>query len=247
MGRKTDSFRVLSSEEAEAQGRDAADQPRRPPKVATAEHLAFAARFGVQAPVGIVKYQLFDMIWTAVSQPGREVEMISWFVYRVSRELGRGRNFAGIGGPDHPTIVAIAEQLATDDKVVKSARRYRGRDLIWFGVWTTPSGWEASGGSNATIAYKRAAAALRNAAPTTAAGSISLGCDPSPAVVDPPASDVPPSPGPPIEPEHPAEPRAHYTREVHDPAGSLGKVVFWALVAVVAVCILMAIVRSGRH
>ena len=66
-----------------------------------------------------------------------------------------------IDGPDHPVIQDVTAQLVQDDSVLKSIRRYRGSDLIWFGEWTAPNGGVHTGGSNKTIAYKRAAVLLR--------------------------------------------------------------------------------------
>lgn len=69
-----------------------------------------------------------------------------------------------IKDPDAEVIREIARQLVQDEAVVKSIRRYQGRDLVWFGEWTSPDGTVHNGGSNKTIAYKRASSLLREKA-----------------------------------------------------------------------------------
>ncbi len=86
---------------------------------------------------------------------------MSWYVFRVYRELVEGDENAPIKGPDEQIIQEVSEQLENDQSVVKSIRRYKGRDLIWFGEWTALDGRVFTGGSNNTIAYKRTSQLLR--------------------------------------------------------------------------------------
>ncbi len=130
-------------------------------KPSTERHRLFAKQFGVQTTEYIGKRALFNVIKYALSEPGRENELAAWFTYRVYRELVHGAENAKIKGPDNAIIKGIASQLANDPSVVKSIKRYEGRDLIWFGEWTAPNGRVYTGGSNRTIAYKKAAGLLK--------------------------------------------------------------------------------------
>ena len=130
-------------------------------KPADARHLGFADRYGVRYTQYSGKKALYNRIHAALSQPGREEELTAWFVYRVYRELVEGKDNASIEGPDHSAIQDIAAGLVQDESILKSIRRYRGSELIWFGEWTAPDGTVHTGGSNKTIAYRRAAILLR--------------------------------------------------------------------------------------
>jgi hypothetical protein len=141
-------------------------------KSATERHREFAKRFGIEVSRYIGKRDLFDRIQADLIAVGRERELLSWFTYRVYRELVSGADDAPIGGPDDPVIQEIAGQLESDEAVIKSVRRYTGRELIWFGEWTSPDGFVQTGGSNRTAAYKRASSLLRDKAgiPTRSSG-----------------------------------------------------------------------------
>jgi hypothetical protein len=130
-------------------------------KPATERHKSFARMYHVEYTEYVGKKNLFNMIFAALQHPSRTIDMVSWFVYRVYRELVNGADDAPIKGPENPIIKEIAQNMANDSSVVKSIRRYEGSDLIWFGEWTAPSGLFCTGGSNHTIAYKRASSLLR--------------------------------------------------------------------------------------
>lgn len=130
-------------------------------KLATERHRSFAKRYRVECTRFAGKRALFDHIFYALKESGRERELVSWYVFRVYRELVEGAENAPIREPDDPIIQEIAEQLQNDQPVIKSIRRYEGRDLIWFGEWTAPDGRVFTGGSNNTIAYKRTSQLLR--------------------------------------------------------------------------------------
>lgn len=131
-------------------------------KQATERHMDFARKYGIEVSRYIGKRALFDQIQAALIAPGREKELVSWFTYRVYRELVNGADDAPIKDPDDPKIQAIAGQLDGDEAVIKSVRRYAGRELIWFGEWTSPDGCVQTGGSNRTAAYKQASSLLRD-------------------------------------------------------------------------------------
>jgi hypothetical protein len=130
-------------------------------KPSTPRHREFARLFGIETTEYIGKRALFNRIQSALVQSGRERELLSWFVYRVYRQLIGGKDDAPIQSHNDPVIQEIAERLATDGKVVKSVRRYEGSELIWFGEWTAPDGNVHTGGSNRTAAYKEASSLLK--------------------------------------------------------------------------------------
>jgi hypothetical protein len=111
--------------------------------------------YGIEFTDHIGKKALFNRIQAALVAPGREKELLFWFTFRVYRELVGGADNAPIEGPDDPIIGKIADELVTDEQIVRSVRRYEGRELIWFGEWTSPEGYVRTGGSNRTAAYKR--------------------------------------------------------------------------------------------
>lgn len=133
-------------------------------KPASELHREFARRFGIEVSRYIGKRDLFDRIQAALIATGREKELASWFTYRVYRELVNGADSTSIGGPDNPIIQEIAGQLESDEAVIKSVRGYTGRELIWFGEWTSPDGFVQTGGSNRTVAYKTVSSLLRDKA-----------------------------------------------------------------------------------
>lgn len=131
-------------------------------KASDERHRAFARLYGVECTEYIGKKALFDRIQAELILPGREKKLLSWFAYRVYRELIKGIDDAPIKSPDDPVIVGIAEKFILDEKILKSVRRYEGRDLIWFGEWTAPDGSIHSGGSNRTEAFKQVSLMLKN-------------------------------------------------------------------------------------
>jgi hypothetical protein len=125
---------------------------------------AFAKRHGVHFTQYTGKKILFDRLFARLCRPGLEEDMTAWFVFRVYRELVGGKPDVSIKDPDAQVIREIARQLLHDKAIVKSIRRYQGRDLVWFGEWTSPDGTVYNGGSNKTIAYKGACSLLREKA-----------------------------------------------------------------------------------
>ena len=140
---------------------DLIDARLRHDKPAALHFQAFAKRHGVQFTQYTGKKSLFDRLFARLCTPGREEDMAAWFVFRVYRELVGGKPGVSIKDPDAEVVREIARQLVRDVSVVKSIRRYQGRDLVWFGEWTSPDGTLYSGGSNKTIAYKWASSLLR--------------------------------------------------------------------------------------
>ena len=128
---------------------------------ATERHKNFGRMYNLEFSDFIGKKRLFSRIQFALSASGREKELLSWFTFRVYRGLFYGSENAPISKPDDPIIEEIAEELVTDEKVIKSVRRYNGSDLIWFGTWTSPDGYVHTGGSKRTEAYKQVSSMLK--------------------------------------------------------------------------------------
>lgn len=145
--------------------RDLLDRYLSHDKPASDRHRAFARRFGVEFTDYTGKRRLFDRIGYELKKPGRERDLIAWFVYRVNRQLHHGEDAPGVHGPDSPAMREIARLVGNDEAVLDSIRQYEGRDLIWFGEWTAPDGGLYHGGSDRTIAYERAAALIRERFP----------------------------------------------------------------------------------
>lgn len=133
-------------------------------KPATERHKKFGRMYGLEFTDYIGKKALFNRIQATLVAPGREKELLSWFTFRVYRELANGGESAPISGPDDTVIQEIANELVADEKIIKSVRRYEGSELIWFGEWTSHDGYVHTGGSNRTAAYKQASSLLKQRA-----------------------------------------------------------------------------------
>lgn len=130
-------------------------------KPSSERHRAFADYFGINASEHIGKKSLFELIQFTLANSGRDKDLMAWFTYRVYRNLTNAADNTPISGPGDPQIQAIATTLASNAKIVKSARRYEGKELIYFGEWTAPDGNIYLGGSKNTAAYKAAESSLK--------------------------------------------------------------------------------------
>jgi hypothetical protein len=126
----------------------------------TYRHRAFADLYGVPHNPEIKKRYLFDNIYNALKEPGRELEMAAWFTFRVYRTMVNGALNTSHDSPDDPVFTDIATQLVAFPGTVKSMKNYDGENLIWFGKYTDPHGDIHEGGSTRTTAYKQAAILL---------------------------------------------------------------------------------------
>lgn len=131
-------------------------------KPASERHKLFAKAYRVHHTRFVGKRVLFNMIFATLQARGHERQLVSWFAYRVYRELVHGAADAPIAGPDDPVIQGVTDELVNDTTVLDSIKRYVGSDLIWFGEWTAPDHTVHTGGSNHTIAYKRTSQLLRD-------------------------------------------------------------------------------------
>lgn len=137
-------------------------------KLATIRHRNFATCFSLEIPRFIGKKQLFDLIHSSLSVPGREKELVQWFAFRIFRNMCKGDTNVMLDTPSNQVFVSIADQVYAEVAVIKSIRRYVGRELIFFGKFTQIDGNEIQGGSTATIAYKRIAPLVRGTCPIPA-------------------------------------------------------------------------------
>jgi len=126
-------------------------------------HREFARFFDVYFSEYTGKRRLFNCIQLELLQEGRQDDLLSWFVFRVYRNMVYGRLDVEIDGPGNDIIKKVADQLLSDKRVIKSVRRYKGEDLIRFGDWDSPNGFSCFGGSKGTLAYKSTRALLSNA------------------------------------------------------------------------------------
>lgn len=124
-------------------------------KIATERHRKFAERYDVEFTKYTGKKSLFDNIQTKLIEEGNERDLLSWFTFRVYRQLVKGELNVPIESPDDAPIQLVVDSVIGDDDIIKSVKRYEGEDLIWFGKWTTPDGYIAEGGSVRTKAYKK--------------------------------------------------------------------------------------------
>lgn len=129
-------------------------------KIATDRHLGFANYYNIECTKHIGKKALFNKIHADLVARGEKKDIISWFTYRVYRNIVHGGNDGPIDHPRHRVIQEIAASLVNHDTIIKSIQKYDGEKLIWFGSYTSPGGNIYYGGSNRTTAYKLASSAL---------------------------------------------------------------------------------------
>ncbi len=123
-------------------------------KLPTDRHLKFADNYGVDYTQYTGKKSLFDRIYHSLLESGDENNIVAWFAFRVYRGLVSGDLNTEPQDPSHPVFQEISKLLSTNEPIIKSMRKYRGRDLIWFGQKTFSSGITVEGGSKRTMAYK---------------------------------------------------------------------------------------------
>ncbi|MFH1845102.1 MAG: hypothetical protein ABIF77_18085 [bacterium] len=118
-------------------------------------NLRSAKDLGIDLPRPMPKKEMFDHIWSTLNAKGRTEDMAAFFTYRVCRGFVEGgKDHPLANGVKAPAIREIAKGIASNDKAMASIKRYEGRQLIRFGRWTTPQGFEVEGGSKRTMGYK---------------------------------------------------------------------------------------------
>lgn len=122
----------------------------------TDRHKKFATDFGIYLSSKYIgKKGLFNIIKDYLEVPGRELELISWFVFRIYRGMVKGKLDVSITTPFDPIIKSIAYNYLNDEKVISSIMRYNfGEDFIYFGQFTSPDGNVYYGGNKQTLAYR---------------------------------------------------------------------------------------------
>jgi hypothetical protein len=98
--------------------------------------------------------ELYHLIEAELMMSGRELELLVWFLYGVSRHLG-GSVWDGPSGSgiSTATMEKLARRLAREPWVMQSLRRYLPGTLYRFG---------GMNGSTDTLAFRVAARALED-------------------------------------------------------------------------------------
>jgi hypothetical protein len=99
---------------------------------------------------------LAEYLWDWLKEPGREEDLVSWFVFHVCKHIYHGKGHPRATGPDCVAVREIAMEFVTDKAAVKSVRRYGAHELTRFGEYLSPDQTEHRGGSVRTMAYLRA-------------------------------------------------------------------------------------------
>ncbi len=114
----------------------------------------WAEDLGVITTNYVGKIALFSQVTARLNEPGKEQKLALWFTYLVVRDRQRADwNHPADSRVDHDIVRSIAEELAEDNQVIRSMRRYEGWELISFGEKADSNGWLHGGGSKQTIAY----------------------------------------------------------------------------------------------
>ena len=90
-------------------------------KPATESHKSFARLYRVEYTEYVGKKKLFNMIFANLKQSPQSIDMISWFAYRVYRNIVKGADDAPIKGPNNPIIKEIAQNTINESLIIKSA------------------------------------------------------------------------------------------------------------------------------
>jgi hypothetical protein len=122
--------------------------------------LLIASQYNVRHTRFTGKRELFNRIFICLNPPTREVDLLAWFILQVYKNIGANFEEA-LRRPDREEIYQIAKELAGEEAVVKSVRRYSG-DLTHFREWEDSEGYIRSGASTRTCAYQRVATELKN-------------------------------------------------------------------------------------
>jgi hypothetical protein len=103
----------------------------------------------------IGKNALSRLIWCSLIEESRHEEMMYWFLFRVLAHIQPCKDLASLSPSIKKELREMAKELAEDKKVLSSAKRYRGDDLLRFRSSPNYSP-ENRAGSTQTAAYKAA-------------------------------------------------------------------------------------------
>jgi hypothetical protein len=120
-----------------------------------------ARNYGIEVTKFIGKASIFDRIQTVLVSSGREMELVAWFTFRVYRDLVNHVDAGPIQDPGYVVVKEISEKVVGEEKIIKSIRRYEGRELVRFGRWTAPDGQCDEGGSRRTAAFIEVSSMLK--------------------------------------------------------------------------------------
>lgn len=124
-------------------------------------HMALADFYSVRYPRYVGKRALFRRIFTALCDQQRDEELLSWYIYRVLRDLYYHRRVSPIDSPGHAIIQTLASELVEDKKVINSIRRSEDEAFLFFGERLNVDGHMVHGTSEKTYAYKKVFEAIR--------------------------------------------------------------------------------------
>jgi hypothetical protein len=125
----------------------------------------FARLYRVEATRFASKAAIFRAIAIRLADRADRRALVEWYAFRVYRDACDRASPAVIDTPSDGRLCAVAAKLLADDKVVSSIRRDAGSadGWRWFGTFRGADGFDHSGASRSTAAYKTCLAALRSA------------------------------------------------------------------------------------
>jgi hypothetical protein len=115
-----------------------------------------AQELGVEIKENSSKSKLFNDLWYQLQQDEDDEKLALWFSWRVYRYLLRKNDMIVIDESIYSEeLKEIASLAMSDEKVMRSIKKYDGHQLRRFGKWTSKTnGFEIRGGSTGTTAYK---------------------------------------------------------------------------------------------
>ena len=106
---------------------------------ASAQDKSFATSFGLEHTKYIGEKCLYRGLWYFLNDGNlyiseeRDLKIIQWFVYRVSVHLSKNHSSILFNTPFDEKVVEISCRLRSDQRTLKSIKRYEGDKLIDFG------------------------------------------------------------------------------------------------------------------
>ena len=106
----------------------------------------------------IGKKVLYDLIYEHLTG----LDKTAFFIFSIYRWLSEDRQANLDTHPEKETFYLFAEQVKSDEPFQKSMQRYGGSDLRFFNEIHFSNGGVITGGSDKTLAYKKASAFLKD-------------------------------------------------------------------------------------
>lgn len=111
--------------------------------------IEFATNRKMKFSYYIGKKSLYNLVFNCLEP----LDQIAFFAFSIYRYNSSDRNGNMDKSIHKDVFYELARQQLNNDSFIKSLHRYRGEDLRFFGKMSV-NGWEVTGGSKATIAYK---------------------------------------------------------------------------------------------